>query len=41
MTEKTTPVPASVQDKMQEGVRQRYAIATEGLPPSKTGDVKL
>jgi hypothetical protein len=25
---KRTPVPASVQSKMREGVRQRYAMAT-------------
>ena len=36
-----TPTPKPVPDKTQEGVRQRYAIGTEGLPPSKTGDVKL
>lgn len=30
MTEQT-PVPQEVQDKMNEGVRQRYAVGTQGL----------
>ena len=27
---KTTPIPPAVQAKMQQGVKQRYAMATAG-----------
>lgn len=30
--DKRPSIPASVQDKMQQGQRQRYAIATTGRP---------
>lgn len=35
---KTTPVPAAVQSKMREGVRQRYAVGTTpSANPEKGG----
>lgn len=36
--EETTPVPAAVQAKMREGVRQRYAMGTTpSTNPEKEG----
>jgi hypothetical protein len=35
----STSIPASVQAKMQQGVRQRYALATTPAA-SKIGDAK-
>jgi len=35
---KRTPVPASVQAKMREGMRQRYAIATTPSANPKRGE---
>lgn len=32
---KSTPIPAAVQEKMKEGVRQRYAMGTVGLEKPK------
>lgn len=37
---KRTPVPAAVQSKMREGMRQRYALATTPSANPEKGEVK-
>ena len=33
--DKNTPIPAKVQEAMQRGLRQRYALGTVDLPKEK------